>query len=95
MLDTLHYLVKGGRAPKAAEIATSLLQIKPIIGVIDGVAKPIENCLTASKAMQRMVQMVAEQTPFQFAPTYRRHACRGYGTRSKVIQFDSKEVPSG
>jgi DegV family protein with EDD domain len=61
MLDTLHYLVKGGRAPKAAEIA-SFLQIKPIIGIIDGIAKPIENCLTAPKAMQRLVEMVEEKT---------------------------------
>ena len=60
MLDTLHYLVKGGRAPRAAEIA-SFLQIKPIIGVIDGVAKPVENCITAQKAMQRLVQIVGEQ----------------------------------
>jgi DegV family protein with EDD domain len=62
MLDTLRYLVKGGRAPRAAEIATSLLQIKPIIGVIDGAAKPIENCLTVPKAMQRLVQMVEDET---------------------------------
>ena len=60
MLDTLHYLVKGGRAPRAAEIA-SFLQVKPIIGVIDGVAKPVENCLTAQKAMQRLVQIVGEK----------------------------------
>jgi DegV family protein with EDD domain len=60
MLDTLHYLVKGGRAPKAAEIA-SFLQVKPIIGVIDGIAKPVENCITAQKAMQRLVQIVEEK----------------------------------
>jgi len=60
MLDTLHYLVKGGRAPKAAEIA-SFLQIKPIIGVIDGVAKPVEKCVSAQKAMQRLIQLVEEK----------------------------------
>jgi DegV family protein with EDD domain len=60
MLDTLHYLVKGGRAPRAAEIA-SFLQIKPIIGVIGGEAKPVENCLTAAKAMRRLVQIVEEK----------------------------------
>jgi len=62
MLDTLRYLVKGGRAPRVAGIATSLLQIKPVIGVIDGAAKPIENCLTVPKAMQRLVQMVEDET---------------------------------
>jgi DegV family protein with EDD domain len=60
MLDTLHYLVKGGRAPRAAEIA-SFLQVKPIIGVIEGIAKPVENCLTTQKAMRRLVQMVGEK----------------------------------
>jgi DegV family protein with EDD domain len=62
MLDTLHFLVKGGRAPKAAEIA-SFLQIKPIIGVIEGVAKAVETSLTTPVAMRRLVQLVDETSP--------------------------------
>ena len=69
MLDTLHYLVKGGRAPRAAEIATSLLQIKPIIGVIDGVAKPVENCLTVQTAMRHLLRIV-EQKMVKGAPLH-------------------------
>ena len=58
MLDTLKYLVKGGRAPRAAALATSILQIKPLIEVKDGIAQPVENVLTTNTAMRRMLKYV-------------------------------------
>ena len=50
-LDTLHYLVKGGRVPKAAALASSLLNIKPIFTVSDGDAHPVTNARTNPGAM--------------------------------------------
>jgi len=35
-LDTLYYLVKGGRVPKAAALASSLLKIKPVFTINSG-----------------------------------------------------------
>jgi DegV family protein with EDD domain len=61
VLDTLKYLVKGGRAPRAAAIAAGVMQIKPIIGVEDGVAKPVENVLTMRKAMSRLLAIVEQR----------------------------------
>jgi len=60
MLDTLHYLVKGGRAPRAAEIA-SILQVKPILGVFYGEARAVEKCLTTRVAMGRLVKLIGEK----------------------------------
>lgn len=36
LLDTLDYLARGGRIPKAAAAAGSLLKIKPVVALIDG-----------------------------------------------------------
>ncbi len=41
MLDTLRYLIKGGRAPKIAALADVLLRIKPILTVTEGEVMPL------------------------------------------------------
>jgi DegV family protein with EDD domain len=61
MLDTLTYLVKGGRAPRAAAIATSILQIKPIFTISAGVASSFTNVRTKHHALSRLVKIVAEK----------------------------------
>ena len=57
-LDTLHYLVKGGRVPKAAALASSLLKIKPIFTVSDGDAYPVTNVRTNPGAMKRILKIM-------------------------------------
>ncbi len=61
MLDTLSYLVKGGRAPRAAAIATSILRIKPILKIQAGAANSVENAITARNALQRLTNIVDEK----------------------------------
>jgi DegV family protein with EDD domain len=61
MLDTLTYLVKGGRAPRAAAIATSILQIKPIFTINDGAASSFTSVITTRKALWRLVKIMAEK----------------------------------
>jgi len=61
-LDTLYYLVKGGRVPKAAAIASSLLQIKPIFTVTDGEAHPVTNARTMNGAEKRMLKIMKQKT---------------------------------
>jgi DegV family protein with EDD domain len=57
-LDTLHYLVKGGRVPKVAALAGSLLQIKPIFTVIDGEARPVTNVRTSYGALKHILKLM-------------------------------------
>lgn len=61
MLDTLTYLVKGGRAPRAAAIATSILQIKPIFTINAGVASSFTNVRTTHNALSRLVKIAVEK----------------------------------
>ena len=59
-LDTLKYLVKGGRVPKAAAFAGSLLQIKPIFTVNDGDAHPVTNARTNHGATKRLLEIMRQ-----------------------------------
>lgn len=61
-LDTLQYLVKGGRVPLAAALATSLLQIKPIFTINGGVARPLTTARTMTGAINRIIKMMKKRT---------------------------------
>jgi len=60
-LDTLKYLIKGGRAPKVAMVG-DLLQVKPIIGLVSntGMVDPLSRVRTKRKALLKMVDMVKD-----------------------------------
>ncbi|MFA4835436.1 MAG: DegV family protein [Dehalococcoidia bacterium] len=60
-LDTLYFLAKGGRVPKAAAWASSLLSIKPILQITDGEAIPLERIRTKPKAIKRLLEIMEER----------------------------------
>ena len=57
--DTLRYLYMGGRIGKAQELLGSLLNIKPLIGIEDGVIVPLGKVRSRGQAYQQMADMVA------------------------------------
>lgn len=61
VLDTLDYLVKGGRAGKAQGLAAALLNIKPVLQVTNGVIEPFKKCKGTAKAIREMAEHVAEE----------------------------------
>lgn len=60
-LDTLHYIWKGGRIPRAALWATSLLRIKPILEIRHGQVPLVEKPRTRKRAFQRLIAIVVER----------------------------------
>jgi len=60
VLDTLDYLVKGGRAGRAQGLAAALLNIKPVLEVTKGVIEPFKKCKGTSKAIREMAEHVAD-----------------------------------
>ena len=56
--DTLRYLHMGGRIGKAKHMIGSLLKIKPLIGMEDGVIVPLGQARSRGKAYEMMVDMV-------------------------------------
>jgi len=63
LLDTLEYLVKGGRAGKATGLAASLLNIKPVLEVNkDGIIEPFKKVRGRQQAIAALAQHVAAES---------------------------------
>lgn len=61
VLDTLEYLVKGGRAGKAQGLAASLLNIKPVLDMNEeGIIEPFKKVKGRKKAIAELVAHVKE-----------------------------------
>lgn len=58
--DTLRYLYMGGRIGMATNLVGSLLNIKPLIGMEDGVIVPLGKARSRMRAYQMMVDMVEQ-----------------------------------
>lgn len=56
--DTLKYLYMGGRIGKAKHLVGSLLNIKPLIGMEDGVIVPLGTARSRSRTYQMMVEKI-------------------------------------
>lgn len=61
VLDTLEYLVKGGRAGKAQGLAASLLNIKPVLEMNgEGIIEPFKKVKGRAKAINELAAQVAK-----------------------------------
>ena len=60
-VDTLEYLVRGGRASRLQGFFGSLLDIKPILLVRDGETHPVDRVRTRKKVLQKLEEIVAAQ----------------------------------
>lgn len=58
--DTLKYLYLGGRIGKAQHLVGSMLNIKPLIGMADGVIVPLGRTHSRGQAYQQMADMVVD-----------------------------------
>ena len=58
VVDTLDYLVKGGRVGRARALVGKLLGIKPILGVVDGEVAPVDRARGGRRAQLRIVEIL-------------------------------------
>ncbi len=58
--DTLKYLYLGGRIGKAQQLMGSMLNIKPIIGMDNGIIVPLGRAHSRGQAYQQMADMVSD-----------------------------------
>lgn len=59
-VETLEYLKRGGRIGGGAAFIGGLLNIKPILQVLDGKVEALERVRSKKKANQRLVELAAE-----------------------------------
>ncbi len=61
-LDTLRYLVKGGRVPQAAALVNLILNIKPVFSVNGGEAHTLALPRSTKSAIKRILKLMAKNT---------------------------------
>ena len=96
-LDTLHYLVKGGRVPKAAGLVNSLLQIKPVFTVNEGDAHTVALPRSTPNAMKRILKLMGQKVvkgqPLRVAVMHADAFNEAIILRSRISsQFDCTEL---
>lgn len=60
-VDTLEFLHRGGRIGGAQALMGTMLNIKPILELLDGRIEPVEKVRTKNKATERMLEIVVEK----------------------------------
>jgi DegV family protein with EDD domain len=61
-VDTLEFLHRGGRIGGAQRFIGTALNMKPVLALKDGRVEAVERIRTKSKAVERIFELVAEQT---------------------------------
>lgn len=64
LVDSLKFLEKGGRIKKTAAIVGELLDIKPVLGIRDGLIEPIEKIRGKKKMFKKLVDLIDESPEF-------------------------------
>lgn len=62
VLDTLEFLHRGGRIGGAKRFMGTLLNVKPVLAIEDGVIVPLDSVRTQKKALTTIIDLVAERT---------------------------------
>jgi DegV family protein with EDD domain len=62
-LDTLENLRKGGRIGRASALLGTLLNVKPVVTVIEGEVSPVERVRTMGKTLTRLVELAKAHEP--------------------------------
>ena len=62
VIDTLTYLAKHGRVPAIAAWAGSRLQLKPLLTVSNGKARPITVVRTKRRGVERLLEIMRQRT---------------------------------
>ena len=61
LLDTLDYLKRGGRIGAAQAFLGSLLKVKPILHVMNGVVEPLDRARSVRKATDRILRYLHDE----------------------------------
>ena len=71
LVDTLDYLSKGGRMPKALASAATILSIRPVIGTVDGKVALLGQARGPKKGQNVLTKVVRQHGGVNFALPFR------------------------
>jgi DegV family protein with EDD domain len=65
LLDTLRYVEMGGRVSRAQAMIGTMLDLKPLLLVVDGEIKSLDRVRTRSRAIPRMLEFFEKDSPVE------------------------------
>jgi len=65
LLDTLRYVEMGGRVSRAQAMIGTMLDLKPLLLMVDGEIKSLDRVRTRSRAIPRMVEHFEHDSPVE------------------------------
>ncbi len=65
LLDTLRYIEMGGRVSRAQAMIGTMLDLKPLLLVVDRQIKPVDRVRTRSRAIPRMLDYFRHELPVE------------------------------
>jgi len=66
LLDTLRYVEMGGRVSRAQAMIGTMLDLKPLLLVVEGEIKAVDRVRTRSRAIPRMIEFFKEDSPVEY-----------------------------
>jgi DegV family protein with EDD domain len=66
LVDTLEYLYKGGRIGGAAALFGTILQIKPVMHLVDGKVAVLDKVRTKQRALQRILDEIEKYKNLEY-----------------------------
>lgn len=70
LLGTLEYLQKGGRISAVTAVSGAILQIKPVISIVDGEVKMIGKAMGSKKGNNLLMQLIGKSGGIDFDMPY-------------------------
>lgn len=64
LVDSLKYLEKGGRITKTSAIVGTLLDIKPVLTINNGLIEPLEKIRGKKKVFKKLLELIKENPEF-------------------------------
>jgi DegV family protein with EDD domain len=83
LVDTLEYLYKGGRIGGAQALFGSIMQVKPILTLVDGKTEPAEKQRTKKRALERVAELVIAECPHSNDA----HLCIAHAEADEEVAF--------
>jgi DegV family protein with EDD domain len=65
LLDTLRYVEMGGRVSRAQAMIGTMLDLKPLLLMVDGEIKSLDRVRTRSRAIPRMLEFFEKDSPVE------------------------------
>lgn len=92
LVDTLEYLVKGGRIGKAQAFVGGMLKVKPILTVRDGEVHPVERPRSMERAKNRIIEIARDLAPVrQINVSYSTDRVQALALRAELAELVDPE----